>query len=93
MGVLGVNTEGLHALATRCEDLADEIATSGAPQTSGNTWQPTTAAMNTVNTSVDATAQRLAGRMLATSAKLSQTAGDYTVQDAASAREIGATVI
>jgi hypothetical protein len=90
VGVVQVDTTGLQALAAHAEGLADELAGSSEQVLSGNSWQPSVAAVNTVNTLVSGAAKTLAGRMLATAEKLGVSSSRYTSQDERAASSVRA---
>jgi alpha-ketoglutarate-dependent taurine dioxygenase len=88
MRVVEVDAGGLQVLAQEAEGLAGEFVSSSPPATSGNSWQPTAAAVQTVNASLVEAAQTLATRMSTTAEKLSAGGAGYTAEDERSAADI-----
>ena len=90
MGVVEVDPAGLQLLAKDCEELSIELATAIRPDADSNSFQPSTAAVRTVNAAISSAAHSLAARMSATAEKLSASAAEYVSQDHASASAIEA---
>lgn len=93
MGVVKVSTEGLERLAARCDGMATELATPAAPSSAGEMWQPSVAAVSSVNTSINGTAHVLAARLNSTAVKLTESAAGYTAQDETSGSDISSIVV
>jgi hypothetical protein len=90
---LRVTSEGLRALADRCETLAGKLASSTAPASATTFNQPSAAAVGTCDGRIGAAGVALAVWMSATAGTLTTAASAYERQDTESAGELDTKVI
>jgi hypothetical protein len=77
-------SDALQAAADRCSALAAQVD-AGAPPASGSPSQPSAAAMMAGHTAVQAAAEAMTGRLVATGTKVSTATVSYHEQDDRSA--------
>lgn len=80
----------LVAAAGQWQGLGAQLAATVAPPSPGPPFQPTTAAVNSVNAGIGAAAAALGARTQATAGGVTRAAAGYTSQEATSAAEMGA---
>ncbi|WP_082133483.1 type VII secretion target [Mycolicibacterium obuense] len=81
MGALSVDTEELARVAKEAESLARGLRFSTSTPAGPITWQPTSAALAAIESSLQVASTRLAARMRSTADSLSKSSSAYVEQD------------
>lgn len=88
--VIQADIQGLEAMAGRFGTLGGQVAAASTPVAVGAVGQATARATTGVDTSATAAGTALAGRMRATTAKVTTGAGKHAAQEADSAAALAA---